>query len=456
LSTLGATFKELTDKKYLKKMIHLLIPMALAGVLTSSLQIVDTLMIATLGDVPVAGVGLANRLTYFLSFLFASVTSGVSIYSAQFWGEKNQKGLRQCLSFAMMLILPIAVVFSLISIFAPHLVMRIFSQDEAVIEAGCTYLRFIAPAYLFQSVTALLAALLKATERPSLPMTASAAGIALNIVLNYILIFGKFGAPQMGVKGAAVATLIAAVLEMVLLIVFARLRKAQVALRKADFCKPEKAFIQKYIKTTVPIFFNEIGWSLAVITMTWVYSTLGTAAAAAATVYETIKSFVVVCCVSIGNAGAILVGIELGAGRLDEAEKNARRMLLGGLLVALCLVPVFLVLIDPLLTLYKEMSQEALKNLRGMLIALSCLFWIKMLNYNLINGILRAGGDTKAAACIDVLTNWCIAVPIIFVTGYLLKWPIIYVFPFTFLAEGVATLLSFIRYKKGYWKKKLA
>jgi len=226
LSTLGATFKELTDKKYLKKMIHLLIPMALAGVLTSSLQIVDTLMIATLGDVPVAGVGLANRLTYFLSFLFASVTSGVSIYSAQFWGEKNQKGLRQCLSFAMMLILPIAVVFSLISIFAPHLVMRIFSQDEAVIEAGCTYLRFIAPAYLFQSVTALLAALLKATERPSLPMTASAAGIALNIVLNYILIFGKFGAPQMGVKGAAVATLIAAVLEMVLLIVFARLRKA--------------------------------------------------------------------------------------------------------------------------------------------------------------------------------------------------------------------------------------
>ena len=106
--------------------------------------------------------------------------------------------------------------------------------------------------------------------------------------------------------------------------------------------------------------------------------------------------------------------------------------------------------------LYAEMSEEALYNLRGMLIALSCLFWIKMCNYNLINGILRAGGDTKAAACIDVFTTWLIAVPIIFVTGYLLKWPIVYVFPFSFFAEGVATVLSFRRYRKGFWKKKLS
>lgn len=451
-----AAFTELSDKKYLHKMVHLAIPMALAGVLSSSLQIVDTLMIATLGDISVAGVGLANRLTYFLSFLFASVTSGASIYAAQFWGEKNQKGLKQCLSFALMLILPIALLTSLLAIFAPHWVMRIFSREEEVVKAGCVYLQMIAPAYLFQSVTALLGTLLKATERPRLPMTASFVGIGLNVILNYIFIFGKLGMPAMGVEGAALATLISAIVEVVLLVILARAKKAQVALRRDDFCKPERSFIKKYMKTTYPLFFNEIGWSLGVITMTWVYSTLGTAAAAAATVYETIKSFVVVCCVSIGNAGGILVGIELGAGRIEEAEKNSRRMLLGGLLVAVVLVPVFLMLIDPLMGLYAEMSQDALNNLRGMLMALSCLFWIKMLNYNLINGILRAGGDTKMAACIDVGSTWFISVPIIFITGYLLKWPIIYVFPFTFFGEGVATVLSFLRYKKGYWKKKLS
>lgn len=188
---------------------------------------------------------------------------------------------------------------------------------------------------------------------------------------------------------------------------------------------------------------------------TWVYSTMGTASAVAASVYETIKAFVIVCCVAIGSAGGVLVGMSLGAGRTEEAERNAVRMLMLGIVAALLLCPVLLLLINPLLSLYSDLSQEAIVSLRVMLQTLSLLFWIKMCEYNLINGVLRAGGDTRAAAWIDVGCMWGVAVPLVFVTGYLLGWPLIYVFPLTFFEDAAAALLACRRYRKGVWKRQL-
>jgi len=443
------------DKEFQKRMINLAVPMALASILSSSLQIVDTLMVATLGDISVAAVGLANKLTYILSFFTAGIASGASIFCAQYWGDKSREGLGRTMGLSLLLLVPITILFSLVALVCPQWVMNIFSKDPVVIAEGCLYLRWMGLAYIFQGIAALLAAALKSVERPNIPMASGIVGIVSNVILNYVFIFGKLGVPAMGVKGAAIATLLSAVLETVAIIVLAEIRKAPVGLRVRDMKMPTKDFFTKYLKITVPVLFNDVGWALGVVAMAWVYSTMGTAAAAASSVYETIKGFVVVFCVSVGTAGGILLGIELGAGRREEAEKMSRQILCTAVLVSAVVTPVMLILINPLLLLYGEMSAQALHDLRGMLVALAICFVIKSFCFNLINGILRAGGDTKAAATIDVGCLWLIAVPLVFLTGFVFKWNIVYVFPFTFVEEAVVLTLAFRRYRKGYWLKKL-
>ncbi len=439
------------DREFVSRMINLAVPMALASILSSSLQIVDTLMIAALGDGSVAAVGLANRLTYILSFFTAGIASGASIFAAQFWGDRSEEGLKRTMGLSVGLLVPITILFSLVALFAPQWVMHIFSDEEAVIAEGCVYLRYMGGAYLFQGVTALLGAMLKSTERPKLPMIAGVVGIESNVALNYVLIFGKLGLPAMGVKGAAIATFVSAILEAASIVIFAR----KTPVRLTAVCRPTRDFIGKYMKVTIPVLFNDVGWALGIVTMTWVYSTMGTAAAAAASVYETIKGFVVVFCVSLGTAGGILLGIELGAGRREAAERMSRQILTTSILISLVVTPVMLLCISPLLSLYGEMSAQALHDLGGMLTALAVCFVIKSFCFNLINGILRAGGDTKAAALIDVCCLWGIAVVLVFLTGYVLKWNIVYVFPFTFFEEMIVATLAYRRYKKGYWLKKL-
>ena len=456
MSRIRKAFGELfRDKEFQKRMVNLAVPMALASILSSSLQIVDTLMVATLGDIAVAAVSYANKLTYILSFFTAGIASGASIFCAQYWGDKSREGLGRTMGLSLLLTVPITLLFSLVALFCPQWVMKIFFSDPVVIAEGCTYLRWMGAAYVFQGVAAVLAAAHKSTERPNIPMVSGVVGIVSNVILNYTFIFGKFGVPAMGVKGAAIATLLSAVIEAVAIVVLAQVRKAPISLNPGFLRMPKKDFIGKYMKVTVPVLFNDVGWALGIVVMTWVYSTMGTAAAAAAGVYETIKGFVVVFCVSIGTAGGILLGIELGAGRREEAEKMSRQILCTAVLMSAVVTPVMLVLINPLLLLYGEMSAQALHDLRGMLVALAVCFVIKSFCFNLINGILRAGGDTKAAATIDVGCLWLIAVPLVFLTGFVFKWNIVYVFPFTFFEEAVVLALAFRRYRKGYWLKKL-
>jgi len=444
----------LHDRAFHSRLLRLALPMALASVLSSSLQIVDTLMIATLGDVSVAAVGMANRLTYVLSFFTAGIASGASIFGAQFWGDRSADGLRRTMGLSVVLVLPVTALFALLALLAPQWVMRIFSSQPDVVEQGCTYLRWMGPAYLFQGVSALLAAMLKATEKPRIPMAASIVGIVSNVLLNYLLIFGAFGLPAMGVRGAAIATLISAGLEGVFLMAASQAR-GTVSLRPDSLLMPSRSFAGKYLKITVPVLINDVGWALGIVTMTWVYSTMGTAAAAAASVYETIKAFVIVFCVSLGTAGSILLGIELGAGRAEEARRMSQKILLSACTVSLAVTSAMLLLIKPLLGLYGQMSADALDKLGGMLTVLALLFVVKALDFNLINGILRAGGDTKAAAAIDVLCLWLIAVPLVFVTGFVLKWDIVHVFAFTFFEEAIVVLLAWRRWKKGKWLQKL-
>jgi len=444
----------LHDRTFHGRMLKLALPMALASVLSSSLQIVDTLMIAMLGDVSVAAVGMANRLTYILSFFTAGLASGASIFGAQFWGDRSMDGLKRTMGLSVLLVVPITAIFALIAMLAPQWVMRIFSQEPDVVAQGCTYLRWLGPAYLFQGISALLAAMLKATEKPRIPMAASAVGIVSNVILNYILIFGAFGLPAMGVRGAAIATLIAAGVECVYLMAASQAR-GTVSVRPGSLLMPSRAFAGKYLKITIPVLINDVGWALGIVAMTWVYSTMGTAAAAAASVYETIKAFVVVFCSSLGTAGGILLGIELGAGHREEAERMSQKILLSAFAVSLVVSPVMLVLIRPLMGLYGQMSADALEKLSGMLTILAVLFVVKAFDFNLINGILRAGGDTKAAAAIDVGCLWLIAVPLVYFTGCVLKWDIVHAFAFTFFEESIVVWLAWRRWKQGKWLQKL-
>ena len=199
----------LKDKIFLKAMLAIALPIALQNLITSSLNMVDTLMITTLGQTSIAAVGLANQFFFFYILIVFGINSGTSIFIAQYWGKEDIKSIRKVLGLAVSLSAVMGTVFTIIAFLFPQLIMRILIDEPAVIKIGSDYLRIVALSYIPTSVSFAYSVALRTTGKPNIPMKISAISFVTNTFFNYILIFGKFGIPAMGVKGAAWGTVIA-------------------------------------------------------------------------------------------------------------------------------------------------------------------------------------------------------------------------------------------------------
>lgn len=335
---LTGTKKMLGDRIFLQKAVRIALPVAMQGMLNTIVNLVDTMMIGTLGETTIAAVGLANKVFFVFSLLVFGIVSGSGVLAAQYWGNNDVKNIRKVLGLALMLALAGAAAFMIPAMVCPELVMRIFTVSPETIRVGSAYLVVAAVSYPFTAFTNVYVAMLRAVGQVKLPVFTSCLAIVVNIVLNFLLIFPArtvtaagqeifiYGA-GLGVVGAALATLIARIVEAAVLVLVVYMRKFPIACRIREMFGYTKAFIRQFVSTCAPVIANEFMWGLGVTMYSLAYGRMGDNAVAAVTIAMTIQDIVFVLFQGLSAATAVILGNEMGAGHLERAEEYAANFL---------------------------------------------------------------------------------------------------------------------------------
>ncbi|MCC8027414.1 MAG: MATE family efflux transporter [Clostridium sp.] len=443
------------DSRFLRKALIIACPVALQGMLNTLVNLVDTLMIGTLGATAIAAVGLANKVFFVFNLLIFGIVSGAGVLAAQFWGSGDVKSIRKVLGLSILMALGGSLFFVLPATLCPEAVMRIFTTSRSSIELGAGYLRIAAFTYPFIALTAVYVAMLRAVNKVVFPVISSCIAIALNIVMNYVLIFGKFGAPAMGVAGAAVATLMARALEVCLMLAYVYGKKLPLACGLSQLFGWSRIFVRKYFVTASPVIANEFMWGLGTTLYSLAYGRMGDEAVAAITIATTIQDLVVVLFQGLSAATAVILGNELGAGKLKRAEKYATQFFILQFMVTIAAAAVVVAIRWPVIKLY-NITPEVANNVNLCILVFAAYMPAKMFNYINIVGVLRSGGDTNMCLFLDTSGVWCFGVPLAFLGALVWRLPIYVVYALVMVEEIYKAAAGYIRYRQKKWLKNLA
>lgn len=347
------------DKKFLRKTITIGIPIAMQALLNTTLNLVDTMMIGSLGESAIAAVGLANKVFFVFTLLLFGVVSGSSILTAQYWGKRDVKNIRRVLGVSLIIGVTASVIFMAAGLFIPNIVMRIFTPSESTIAVGSSYLFIVALSYPLTAVTNCYIALLRATNKVKAPVFISIVSIGVNVILNYTFIFGNFGAPELGVRGAAIATVIARLVEAISILSVVYIDKGAAAAKIKELIDFDKEFIKRYFVTVSPVIANEFIWGLGVTMYSLVYGRMGDEAVASITITQNVEQICVVLFQGLSSATAVILGNELGANKLNNAEKHAKSFFTLQLMLALVMGIICILIRTPLIRLFSVPNNVA-------------------------------------------------------------------------------------------------
>ncbi len=328
--------------------------------------------------------------------------------------------------------------------------MLLFTPDPVVVELGVEYLRIIAPSYIFSGISLSFAMALRSIERPRIPLAATAISMGLNTVLNFALIFGYLGFPALGVRGAAIATLISRGIELVMVLTLIYSRRLPVAATIREYLGFDGIIVKRFFMTAGPVLLNEIAWSLGMVMYKIVFARMGTDIVAAANITESIQSLFFVILMGTGNTAAIMVGKKIGEGKKDDAYLFARHFLIQGLLLGAAL-GLLMAATAPAIVLLLKMKQDTIALVRLTLIALGILIPIKAFNIHMIVGILRSGGDTTYSFITELIGVWGIGVPMAFFAGLILDFSLPVVYLLVGIEEIFKFTFTFLRFRSGKW-----
>jgi len=443
-----ATF--FADRQYFRQLFHFALPIASQNFITGSLNLVGVVVIGQLGDVPVAAVGLANQMFFLLQLVLFGITSGSSIFMAQLWGKQDIPNIRRVLCLCILLGLVAGVIFLALAQFAPQAVLSIYSKDPAVVAAGSQYLRIFSVSYLLIVLTFSFAAVLRSIGDVKTPMLISTFALGFNTLLSYTLILGKFGLPAMEVRGAAIAGLVARMVECGALLYVVYRHRPQVAVRLREFFSLNLAFISRVFKPILPVILNETFWSMGITAYSAVFARIGTDAIAAINIFNTIDYMAMVLNFGISNATAIMVGNRIGAGEEEEAYRYAGRSLAVVMSTGVLAGAVVLLLSPLILSLYKVSPQVIYYAWRVQTIA-AFFMWIRAANAVIIVGILRSGGDTRYSFLLDGVIIWVLGVPSAIFTAFVLDMPVYWVYLAVMSEEILKWILGMRRFISRRW-----
>ncbi len=438
------------DRQFYKTLVRLALPIALQSLIMTSLNLVDTIMVGQLGEVNIAAVALGNQIFFLISLFLFGVSSGSSVFIAQFWGKKDVLSIRKVLGLSLLSSVTVSGLAMIAILLIPEQILSLFSEDPEVIRIGSEYLRTVCFCYIPTSISFCYASTLRSTGQAKLPVIASGIALSINTLLNYILIFGKLGFTPMGARGAAVATVVARLFEVCMILGPIYVQKMTPAASFRELISFSRDFASRFFKITTQVILNEVLWSLGVTMYTVAYGRMGTDILAAVNISSAVEKIAFVLFNGMGNACAVMVGNKIGEGDEKTAFLYAKRLALLGPLMGLVLGAAVSLSSGLLLSIY-NVSEDVYRNAVGILTIFGLMMPIKVFNMINIVGILRSGGDATFSLVIDTTGVWFIAVPLAFIGGLVLQLPLFVVYLLINLEEVYKFLLGIRRFLSGKW-----
>lgn len=441
------------NRKFSEKLIQLVIPITFQNFMFALVPVADTIMLVRLEQDAMSAVSLAAQVNFVLNLFIDAVSLGASMLIAQYWGKKDVRSVERIWGFSQLLMLPIGVSFFIAAFFFPSWVMHIFTSEQEIIAYGVQYLEVVGFTYIINCILKIVQIIMKNTGLVKHVTAVGCGMVILNIVLNAIFIYGYFGITAMGVKGAALATVLSALLSLVAVIVI-QMRCSSVKFHVSDMFSIDRNISHDFAKYASPILANEIVWGIGFTMNSVIMGHLGSDAVAANSIIMVIKDLIACFCYALGSGGAIMVGNELGAGNLEEARKYGSKLcrlaIVSGIIsgvVILAGTPVILHVVN--------LSSVAETYLKWMMVM--CLYYMvgKAVNCTVISGIFCAGGDTTFGFICDTVVMWGIIIPLAAIAAFLVKAPILVVFFILNLDEMIKLPMVYKHYIKYKWVKNL-
>lgn len=442
----------LKDHNFYNKMIAISLPIILQNLISSVINMVDTVMVGALGEAQIAAVGLANQVFFVFFLLIYGINSGCGIFIAQYWGSKDEGNIKRTLGFSVIVGALVGLSFTLIALFLPRQIMQLFTVDQTVIKYGIDFMRYVSLSYTLTSISIAYSFAARNIGDVRVPTLISAVSLVINGILNFILIFGYLGFPRLEVAGSAIATVIARLVEAIAIITWVYiLRKDKVLSTKLrDVKRLEVKFITNILVTAVPVILNDVFWALGMTLYSAAYARISTTAIASIQIANTIQGIFMVIALGLATSCAVMVGNEIGAGDKEKAILYGNRYLkigtLGGLILG-----ALLILISPLVLMLFGSTHEMQLTAQKIIFIMGIFLWVRFMNSILVVGILRSGGDTTFSMILETCTVWVVGVPLAFAGSILWHLSIYWVYSLISIEELVKGYFGLGRVRSNRW-----
>ncbi len=440
----------LFEKDFFRTLIAIGLPIALQNVISSGVTAMDTIMLGQLGDIAVSGASLGGQTFFLMSMGCFGICGGASVLIAQYWGKGQVDVIRRVMRISTMFCGIFALVFSFIAFFCPQFMLSLFSKEAEVIVSGSAYLKILSIGFIFYALSNCYFLALRGVEQVKISTTVYAMSFFVNVFVNYIFIFGKFGAPALGVKGAAIGTVAARIFEFVCAVVYMYFIENKVGFRFHCMFKIDSRLLPDFIKHALPVMGNELIWGFGSFVTGMIMGRIGSTFVAANSVVSVIYQLSSVFTFGIANSAAVICGKTIGRGDINRAQKAAATLNLCAFVVGCFMSLVVLLVRNPFLSLY-EITPAAKSAAYAMLTVVILVQPISAIDIVNIIGVLRGGGDTRLALLLDGGGMWLLNIPVSFFVGLVLKAPAPWVFLSIRCDAFIKIFIEIWRISSGKW-----
>lgn len=442
-------------KRFYKSLFFLCIPIIVQNLISTLVNMIDTVMISSLGSPAIAAVGIANQFFFLYTMVIVGVCSGATVFISQFFGKRDTENIKRVAAFTTTAALVSSIVFFLLAKFGPMLLVGIFSKDSQVIRPALDYFEIIAYAYPLIAISMALTICSRSIRRPYLGMVSSAIALVVNVILNYGLILGNLGMPALGVSGAAIATCAARVVEVIIVVgyIFIVEKDHMLRFNINHIRSITWDFLKQFLDKSIPMFTNDVVWAIGTIAYTVAYSVAGTEAIAAGQIAGTTSNLFLLISICIANGGSIMLGIELGSGRIDMAITYAKKLAILVFISGLVMGGFLILSIPGLINIF-HIAPDSINLMTKVFKVIGTFMALKSINTFIVISVLRSGGDTKFAMIVEVIAMWCFSIPATFYGAYhgYSMWILV---AFTYLEEIVKMFAIFPRALSKKWANNL-
>ncbi|EJT6153282.1 MATE family efflux transporter [Clostridium perfringens] len=438
------------DKRFYRLLFSIALPIAVQNLITFMVSMVDTLMVGALGEIQLSAVSIANNLFFVITILMFGLAGGSNIMISQYWGKGNVKTIHKILAIMYRVCLLITGIFIFIALFLPKYFMGIFTTDKAVIDFGASYLRIVCIGYLFYSITNCTIMMLRSVKTVSISIIVYTASLVVNSILNWIFIFGNLGAPELGIRGAAIATVCARITEFSIVLVFMFIYERKIGLKIEHLLKLDKEILKDYVGLCTPVLCNELLWAIGASMISVIVGRMGTEVVAANSINGVAHQFVTVFIFGMSNATAVIIGNTIGEGKKEKAKEYAYSIGIFSVVMG-CISGLMILLIKPFVVNFYNVSYSTKLIAMEIMTVTSGIIVFQSLASNFMMGVLRGGGDAKFVLINDLIFMWLVAIPGGFFVAFVLELPVALVFLVIKCDEILKSLTSVYRVISEKW-----